>query len=113
LARRLEASERRARAVEEELRSRAQNLATANATNSGALATERTERAQLRQQIESLRGRLDDALASAEAVTKGDAALRLAIAKLGRDIVRARAPQDDEPHGEAQIVSFPRREPIS
>ena len=57
--------------------------------------------------------RLDDAVASVETMTKGDAALRLAIAKLGRDIVRARSPQDEEPHGEAQIVNFIRREPIS
>jgi chromosome segregation ATPase len=113
LARRLEAEERRSRELEEDLRDKVQSLTTANAANSGALATEREERAHSRRELEALQARLDDALASAEAMTKGDAALRLAIAKLGRDIVRARSPQDDEPHGAAQIVNFARREPIS
>jgi hypothetical protein len=113
LSQKLEVSERRFHEMEEGLLSKAQNLTTANAANSGALATERLERLRLREEMLSLQERLDDALASVESVTKGDAALRLAIAKLGRDIVRARLAQDDEPHGEAQIVNFVRREPIS
>jgi chromosome segregation ATPase len=113
LAQKLQASERRFNEVEESLRSKAQSLTTTNAANSGALAAERADRLQLRQERDALQQRLDDAVASVETMTKGDAALRLAIAKLGRDIVRARSPQDEEPHGEAQIVNFIRREPIS
>ena len=113
LARRLEASERLLSEAQEGLRAKSQSLTTANAANSGALTAERAERVHLRQEMESLQGRLAEALTSVESLTKGDAALRLAIAKLGRDIVRARSPQDDEPHGAAQIVNFARREPSS
>ena len=75
-------------------------------------AAERESRATLAE-IEALRRRAAEAEATAESIAKGDAALRLAIAKLGRDIARARAGQDDEPHGAAQIVNFTRREPMA
>lgn len=79
---------------------------------SRAAPEEYGSRLELQREIDRLKLRLEETSASSEALTKGDAALRLAIAKLGRDLVRARI-QDDEPSGAAQIVNFARREPTA
>lgn len=109
LERRLE----RARATEGELRAQLQASATERASAQGALMTEREARHHLQMEIDALKARLEETVASSETLAKGDAALRLAIAKLGRDLARARAAQDEEPHLAGQIVSFARREPMS
>jgi chromosome segregation ATPase len=106
-------SEQRVQSVESELRTRLQALSTERAGGDSALSTERETRQHMQDEIEALKARLGEATASAETLARGDAALRLAIVKLGRDFVRSRAPQDDEPHGAAQIVNFVRREPAT
>jgi chromosome segregation ATPase len=107
LERRLE----RARAAEGELRAQLQGLSAERAAAQGALMMEQGTRRYLQDEIDSLRARLEETIASSETLTKGDAALRLAIAKIGRDLLRARAPQDEELHVAGQIVNFARREP--
>ena len=111
LTKRLAETEAHARQVETDLRDQLQSLSTERATGAGALTTEREVRHHLQDEIDALKARLVEAAASAETVAKGDAALRLAIAKLGRDLVRARVAPDDEPAVAGQIVNFARREP--
>ncbi len=77
-----------------------------------ALAAERDVREQLQEEVNSLRARLSDAATSAEKLTKSDAALRLAIAKLGRDLVRTFEHQD-ESRASAPTVDFARTEPTA
>ena len=96
----------RARVTEGELRGQLQALSTERAAAQGALMTEREARHNLQSEIDALKARLEQTVASSETLTKGDAALRLAIAKLGRDLARARATPDDEPHVAGQIVNF-------
>ena len=86
LERRLQALEAQAKAVESELRQRLQALATTQAAAEGALTAERAARLERQREVEILRVRLDEAMAGKE----GDAELRAAIAKLGRDFVAGR-----------------------
>ena len=111
LERQLTASEEQFRQAGARLRSRPPTLSTEPITETDALSDAPEARHPLQDEIDALKTHLLEATASAEALTKGDAALRLAIAKLGRDLVRARAAHDDEPPGAAQIVNFARREP--
>ena len=86
LERRLQALEAQAKAAESELRQRLQALATTQAAAEGALTAERAARLERQREVEILRVRLDEAMAGKE----GDAELRAAIAKLGRDFVAGR-----------------------
>ena len=86
LERRLQALEAQAKAVESELRQRLQALATTQAAAEGALTAERAARLERQREVETLRVQLDEAMAGKE----GDAELRAAIAKLGRDFVAGR-----------------------
>ena len=78
--------EAQSKAVESELRQRLQALTTSQAAAEGALTAGRAERLERQREIEALRVRLDEAMAEKE----GDAELRAAIAKLGRDFVASR-----------------------
>ena len=86
LERRIQGLEAQAKAVESELRQRLQALATTQAAAEGALTAERAARLERQREVETLRARLDEAMAGDE----GDAELRAAIAKLGRDFVADR-----------------------
>ncbi len=79
--------------------------------DASAKASERETEHRMQNEIDQLKARLEEVSAFSETLSKGDAALRLAIVKLGRDLVRARTMQDDEPVGAAQVVNFLRREP--
>jgi chromosome segregation ATPase len=86
LERRIQALEAQAKAVESELRQRLQALATTQAAAEGALTAVRTAHLERQREVETLRVQLDEAMAGKE----GDAELRAAIAKLGRDFVAGR-----------------------
>jgi hypothetical protein len=86
LQRRLQTLETQSKAVESQLRQRLQALTTSQAAAEGALSAERAARLERQREVEVLRVRLDEAMAGKE----GDAELRAAIAKLGRDFVASR-----------------------
>ena len=86
LQRRLETLEAQSKAVEGQLRQRLQALTTSQAAAEGALTAERAARLERQREVEVLRVRLDEAMAGKE----GDAELRAAIVKLGRDFVAGR-----------------------
>lgn len=110
LASRLHSIVGEAEARESGLEARAQDLSTSHAAAEGALQFERKARLEMQSQIERLENRLTDAAAVSEALAKGDQTLRLAIARLGREILRAR--ENDGATG-SQIVNFTRRDPVS
>jgi hypothetical protein len=101
-----------ARAQQDALALENQKLLTAHSTMEGALRAARSDRAGLQDEIESLRARLAESAAMAQLVFKGDHALRQSIARLGREISRGVATEDDPPFV-AQVASFARREPAA
>lgn len=89
------------------LASKLQDLSTSHATAEGALQFERKARLEMQRQIEILQRRLSDSEAETAALTKGDQALRLSIARLGREALRAR---EADPAGAPLVVNFSRRD---
>jgi chromosome segregation ATPase len=80
-------------------------------TLEGTLNATRADRDALREEVETLRARVAESSAAAEAIVKGDAALRQSIVRLGREIARAQGQPVEEPPAAAQVVTFSRREP--
>ncbi len=99
-----------AEAREAEWAHQVQELTTLSAVSGGALQTERGERSDLQREVESLRARLMEVETTTQAVIRGDQALRLAIARLGRDVVRAQSGTDEDEPGLSQVVTFARRD---
>ena len=113
VTKRMEASESAAKSRESALANRAQEWATSNAASEGALSAERAARIDLQKELEQVRSRLAEANAAVQSATKGDQALRLSIARLGREVLRSHEAEEIDPLRAAQIVSFSRREPAS
>ena len=89
------------------LASRLQDLATSHATAEGALQFERKARIEMQSLIEALERRLSDTEAKSETLGKDDQALRLSIARLGREALR---PRDVESSVAPLVVNFGRRD---
>lgn len=107
LAERLAALMTESQSREAGLASRLQDLATSHATAEGALQFERKARFEMQNLIEALERRLADTEAKSEALAKGDQALRLSIARLGREALR---PRDVESSVAPLVVNFGRRD---
>ena len=112
LAKRMQASESDGKAREAALAKRAQSSATANAASEGALGAERAARIELQKELDHVRARLAEANAAVHSATKGDQALRLSIARLGREMVRPHEAGEMDPLRAAQVVNFARRESV-
>ena len=91
------------------LAARLQDLVTSHATAEGALQSERKARLDMQSQIETLERRLSETEAQSDALAKGDQALRLSIARLGREMLKSR---EVESPGAPLVVNFTRREPV-
>jgi chromosome segregation ATPase len=100
-----------ASAAENALAQRIQIATTAQSAMEGALSATRVDRDALHTEIEMLRARVAESAAAAEAIAKGDSALRQSIVRLGREIARGHGQPIEEPPVAAQVVTFSRREP--
>jgi chromosome segregation ATPase len=111
LSEKMTAQAEAASAAQSALAQQIQIVTTSQAAMEGALSATRTDRDALHSEIETLRARVAESAAAAEAIAKGDSALRQSIVRLGREIARGQGqPIEDLPVA-AQVVTFSRREP--